>query len=78
MGPMFFTSTHILVDSEDDFNIEVEDIGKLEIRLTITAGKGPDEVSDKHHVTLTLAEMHALKLCHLIETYFQDKNTKEV
>ena len=61
------TSVHLLAQEDDEFKPEVEDIGKESIRICMSSGK--------QRVILTLGERQALHLSHIIDTYFQDKNT---
>ena len=74
---MIFNTTHLLADDEQELEIEVEDVGRCEIRICFRPTLGEHEVSHKQWITLSLGEKHALRLCHLIETYFQDKNMPE-
>lgn len=71
---IIFNTTHLLADDEQGLEIEVEDVGRYEIRLCFKPPLSEHEVSYKQWIILSLGEKHALRLCHLIETYFQDKN----
>lgn len=63
----FYTRAHLIIDDDDELKPEIEDIGKEQIRIAYSEGM--------HTIVLTLGEKKALELCHLITTYFQDKNT---